>query len=190
MRQILETFGIGGYHGAGLSYIIFSLVLIVYFRKDLKNSLHAGNIYFLMFLESLFWAIIVYGMLLASQVFLSLGSGQRLLQQIVLSIGAGLYEELVFRVFLIHGIAKILEFLFKWEKVAQLTGAVIVSSVLFSGFHFVGAFGDIPSFSLFIARFVAGMVLGGIYVFRGFGIVAYTHSIYDLIILTQITQMN
>jgi len=40
---------------------------------------------------------------------------------------------------------------------------------------------------LFLLRFFAGIVLGALYFARGFGITAYTHSIYDLIVLIQIT---
>ena len=36
-------------------------------------------------------------------------------------------------------------------------------------------------------RFFAGILLGVIYFSRGFGITAWAHSIYDLIILTKIT---
>jgi hypothetical protein len=36
-------------------------------------------------------------------------------------------------------------------------------------------------------RFFAGIILGSLYLFRGFGITAYTHSIYDLIVLIRMT---
>jgi hypothetical protein len=36
-------------------------------------------------------------------------------------------------------------------------------------------------------RFLAGIALGILYCFRGFGIAAWTHSLYDLIVLTRIT---
>jgi len=190
MRQILESFGLSGYHGIGLTYVFLVTILLIANRKDLKRNLVAGNIYFFMLLESLVWAIILYGSLMATQILLSSGSGQRLIQQIVLSIGAGLYEELVFRVFLIHGIGKLLQFIFKWDKTAQLTGGIIIAAALFSGFHFLGSYGDVPSFDIFFMRFAAGLVLGLIYIFRGFGVVAYAHSIYDLIVLTQFMQLK
>ncbi|GIS72926.1 MAG: hypothetical protein CM1200mP10_25030 [Candidatus Neomarinimicrobiota bacterium] len=37
-------------------------------------------------------------------------------------------------------------------------------------------------------RFIAGIFLGIIYVFRGFGPAAYAHTVYDLIVLTLVTR--
>jgi len=54
-------------------------------------------------------------------------------------------------------------------------------------FHFVGDYGDVFSFNLFFIRFCAGILLGIIYALRGFGIAAYTHAIYDLVVLTMVT---
>jgi xanthosine utilization system XapX-like protein len=38
--------------------------------------------------------------------------------------------------------------------------------------------------NLFMIRFIAGVLLGIVYALRGFGIAAYTHTIYDLGVLT------
>ena len=70
-----------------------------------------------------------------------------------------------------------------WKKV----GAILLAAVVFSGFHFMGAYGDSPTINLFFIRIVAGIVLGGIYVLRGFGVAAYTHTIYDLFVLVKYT---
>ena len=43
------------------------------------------------------------------------------------------------------------------------------------------------SFTYPIYMFLAGIILGTIYFFRGFGITAWSHAIYDLIVLTRIT---
>ncbi|MEE8436708.1 MAG: CPBP family intramembrane glutamic endopeptidase, partial [Candidatus Neomarinimicrobiota bacterium] len=102
----------------------------------------------------------------------------------------GIYEEFVFRVILITILAKILKLIFQWNNSAQKAGAVIIAAVLFSLFHFLGDFGDPPDLGLFIIRFSAGIFLGVIYIFRGFGIAAYTHSIYDLLIMVQITTLS
>ncbi len=51
----------------------------------------------------------------------------------------------------------------------------------------MGEYGDFFSMELFLLRFFAGIILGVLYFFRGFGITAYTHSIYDLIILIRMT---
>ena len=64
---------------------------------------------------------------------------------------------------------------------------LIMSSAIFSIFHFFGSYGDTFSFPLFFVRFFAGIFLAMIYIFRGFGITAYAHSIYDLFVLVYIT---
>ena len=51
----------------------------------------------------------------------------------------------------------------------------------------MGEYGDYFTMELFLLRFFAGVLLGVLYNARGFGITAYAHSIYDLIVLIQIT---
>jgi membrane protease YdiL (CAAX protease family) len=121
------------------------------------------------------------------QTMLMSPSSKRLFQQIVLSLGAGIYEEFVFRVIMITGIATLLGLVFQWKQSAQYAGAVLIAAAIFSMFHFVGDYGDVFSFNLFFIRFCAGILLGIIYALRGFGIAAYTHAIYDLVVLTMVT---
>ena len=104
-----------------------------------------------------------------------------------LAIGAGIYEEFLFRVLLIAGLTRILGFIFLWKQLARKIVALIISGGIFSAFHFMGEYGDFFSMELFLLRFFAGIILGGLYLFRGFGITAYTHSIYDLIVLIRMT---
>jgi membrane protease YdiL (CAAX protease family) len=111
-----------------------------------------------------------------------------LTQQVVLAIGAGIYEEMLFRVLLIAGLASLFNLIFQWNKSVSQWAGMVLAAIVFSLFHFLGEFGDHFRFDLFFIRFIAGMILGTLYVFRGFGITAYAHSIYDLIVLTQITK--
>ena len=113
--------------------------------------------------------------------------GELLIQQITLAIGAGIYEEFLFRVVLILIISSILTMIFRWSKNNVNIIAIIISASVFSAFHFIGEFGDFFSFKVFMVRFLAGIFLGFLYLFRGFGITAWSYSIYDLIILTKIT---
>jgi hypothetical protein len=101
---------------------------------------------------------------------------------LVLSVGAGLYEELVFRVFLVGGIFGIFRVSGLSAKQAGVF-SVILASLVFSGFHYVGPYGDpwaIPSFTF---RFLAGIVFSGLFLLRGFGITAWTHALYDIFIV-------
>ena len=102
---------------------------------------------------------------------------------LMLSLGAGFYEELVFRVLLVGLL------LLGFERGAGLsrgwsvTLAVVVGALLFSAFHYVGPFGDHLALGSFTYRAVAGVLLSGLYVARGFGIAAWSHALYDVMLL-------
>jgi len=99
---------------------------------------------------------------------------------VVVALGAGIYEELVFRVLLVSGLTAIAQKVFGLHRVASTGMAVIVSAFLFSTFHYVGPFGDSFDPRSFLFRWAAGLLFSGLYVLRGFGITAYTHTLYDL----------
>ena len=84
-------------------------------------------------------------------------------------------------------LSQIIKFIFKWSLNFSRVVAMIISAGIFSSFHFLGEYGDYFSFNIFMIRFFAGIFLGMVYFSRGFGIVAWSHSIYDLIVLTKIT---
>jgi|3_EtaG_2_1085321.scaffolds.fasta_scaffold01248_13 hypothetical protein len=105
------------------------------------------------------------------------------LQKFALSLGAGLYEELFFRVILVSVLIWVFQKVFNNKNWAAITAAVILSAFLFSMVHYVGSMGDPFTLSSFAYRFVFGLMLNGIYVWRGFGIAAWTHALYDLMVL-------
>ena len=111
----------------------------------------------------------------------SLGTGTML----VLSIGAGLYEELVFRVLLVGGLFWILKRTFDRETSAYIVAA-IVGALLFSTVHYIGALGDPFTLWSFSFRFVFGLALNAIFLLRGFAVAAWTHSLYDVLVVTQL----
>ena len=125
--------------------------------------------------------------MLRAPEYLMTTKDEKLLQQVVLAIGAGIYEEFVFRVILITGFAYLLGLIFQWISIGKNIGSIILAAALFSAFHFVGPYGEDPSNYLFLIRFLAGVFLGVVYIFRGFGIAAYTHTIYDLFVLIKFT---
>tara|TARA_B100001029_G_C14615820_1_gene211454 strand:- start:107 stop:487 length:381 start_codon:yes stop_codon:yes gene_type:complete len=120
-------------------------------------------------------------------VLLMIPIGKAILQQVILAVGAGIYEEFLFRVLLISGLSSIIGFIFLWGEKGSNIAALIIAAAIFSGFHFMGEYGDYFTMELFLLRFFAGVILGILYYVRGFGITAYAHSIYDLIVLIQIT---
>lgn len=99
--------------------------------------------------------------------------------QLVVSLGAGIYEELLFRVLLVSGLIALAR-RFGWTRATAVAFAVIGSALIFSGFHYVGPYGDVLTLPSFTFRTVAGILLSGLYVARGFGITAWTHALYDV----------
>lgn len=104
------------------------------------------------------------------------------LQLYALSLGAGLYEELFFRVILVSGLFYLFRKIFR-QKNSAYVAAALISAVIFSGVHYVGNFADTWTLGSFLFRFLFGLTLNVIYVIRGFGCAAWTHALYDLIVV-------
>lgn len=104
-------------------------------------------------------------------------------QRVVLALGAGIYEEFVFRVIAVSGVAALVSLGLNWSKTGAYALGVLVSSVVFAWFHYVGVYGDVFQVRTFLLRTLAGVLLSVLYVLRGFGITAYAHIVYDFIII-------
>jgi membrane protease YdiL (CAAX protease family) len=100
---------------------------------------------------------------------------------IVLSIGAGIYEELVFRLMALTLLHLLLIDLFGMKRSIAYLLMVLVSSVLFASYHYLGSEPFI--WQTFVFRTAAGLYFGAIFVFRGFGITAGSHAAYDVLIV-------
>ena len=187
MRNILESFDIYGLYGLGLVFFLGLLVTYIFFIKENQQQEVNVNFLFIMLAESMLWSVVLYFLLFKFMVLLMNPVGKTILQQVTLAIGAGIYEEFLFRVLLIAGLSGILGFVFMWDKTFKNIIAVVLSGGIFSAFHFMGEYGDFFSMELFLIRFFAGLILGVLYIYRGFGITEYTHSIYDLIVLMRMT---
>lgn len=161
--------------------------VIVYQKRSQLHSLKIR--YFgLMLLECMIYAFalaIVINLILGWTFNLSSGGALNelsTLQLFALSLGAGLYEELFFRVILVSLLFYIFNKIFKGKN-TPYTVSVIVAALIFSGVHYVGEFGDIWSLTSFLFRFMFGLGLNLIYVKRGFGCAAWTHALYDIIVV-------
>ena len=100
---------------------------------------------------------------------------------IILSIGAGIYEELVFRLIALTVLHLILIDVLKVRKGLGYLMMVLISSVLFAGYHYLGA--EHFVWQTFVFRTGAGLYFGAIFVYRGFGITAGSHAAYDVLIV-------
>jgi Type II CAAX prenyl endopeptidase Rce1-like len=103
--------------------------------------------------------------------------------RVMLSVGAGLYEELLFRVALVAAIANGARLLLGISRVAAGTVATILGALIFSAFHYVGPYGEDWALQSFTFRAIAGLGFSALYLTRGFGITAWTHAIYDVLVM-------
>lgn len=108
-----------------------------------------------------------------------MGVGTRLM----LALGAGLYEELLFRVLLVGGLALGLRWLTGATRLLTGIVAAVVGALIFSAFHYIGEYGDPFELASFTYRAIAGLVFSGLYLIRGFGITAWTHALYDVYVM-------
>ncbi len=191
LQTLLAIGGIQGTMALALAALAAGCILIVLERRRRKVPLRVVP-FFAMAAESLLYAAalgIVVGsathwllhglpLALAQSPIASLSPAEAL----VLSLGAGLYEELLFRVIVVGG-------LFAALRGSGLTTgqagtlSVLAASVIFAGFHYVGPFGDPWELSSFLFRFLAGVLFSVLFLLRGFGITAWTHALYDVMVI-------
>jgi len=187
MRQILATFGIAGLYWVGAIFFIGFIITFILQRKYWEETQIHSDYFLLMMMESVAWSVLIYYLMSNVYLLLMNPTGSMLVQQVTLAVGAGIYEEFLFRVLLIAGISVILGFIFQWSDKSRNWAAMVIAAGIFSSFHFIGEYGDFFSFNIFMVRFLAGIVLGTLYFLRGFGITAWSHAVYDLIVLTRMT---
>ena len=187
MRQILAPFGITGLYWVGLIFFIGFIIAFILQRKYWEETQIHSDYFLLMMVESVGWSVLIYFFMSNVYLLLMNPTGSMLVQQVTLAVGAGIYEEFLFRVLLIAGISVILGFIFQWSDKTRNWAAMVIAAGIFSSFHFIGEYGDFFSFNIFMVRFLAGIALGTLYFLRGFGITAWSHAVYDLIVLTRMT---
>jgi Type II CAAX prenyl endopeptidase Rce1-like len=103
--------------------------------------------------------------------------------RVMLSLGAGIYEELLFRVIIAGALDVAARKVLGWRPWVAGTFAVLVSATIFSACHYIGPYGDPLRLDSFVYRLIGGCVFSALYLIRGFGITAWTHALYDLLVL-------
>jgi hypothetical protein len=175
---------------AGLTLAIglsFAAVLLVLGRE---HSLRTQR-FLLVALEGVLYAVAmrVCAGYVVGKLHLAGGveEGMSPLTGVVMSLGAGFYEELVFRVGLFGLGYRLLLPLFGAsvgpQRALFILAWAVLTSGLFSGWHYVGEFGDPFDLRSFVFRWVCGVVFTVIYAFRGFAPAVWTHTLYDVWVL-------
>jgi hypothetical protein len=109
--------------------------------------------------------------------------GQGMLTRVIMSLGAGVYEETVFRLGLLGGLAFLFERVFGVSRWVAALAAFLLSAAAFSAVHHLPPYGDPLTVGLFTFRLLAGIFFGLLFWFRGFAVAVYTHALYDVYVL-------
>ena len=166
--------------------------LVAFFVLHRKGGLR-WTVFPVMFVEAVLWGALLapfLGFLLTGRLAAPVlpTSFQGLGRKAVAAAGSGAYEEIVFRLGLLGGLYLIAVKVLATKRWPAAITALLVASVVFSVFHFVDPFTtdlfqsihwDWP---LFYFRLAAGAVLGALYLWRGLGIVAYAHAVYNILV--------
>src|SRR5438552_4963350 len=92
--------------------------------------------------------------------------------RLMVSLGAGIYEELLLRVLLVGALAAAARALLGWRPLTAGVAATFAGAAIFSAFHYLGPYGDRWQPYSFTFRLVPGLFVPGLYLARGFGILA------------------
>lgn len=166
-----------------------ALLILVAAWSILRRGVPWARVALVSMLEGTFYGLILGPVTSAMTVFVLdwqqvwLAAGRDLAPDIVSSLGAGIFEEALFRLGLLSVLALAFGALARAMRISPFAGlvpALLVSSVLFSWFHHIGPSHEVFVWNVFVFRAVAGVLLGLMFVFRGFAVCVYAHAVYDL----------
>ena len=184
---------VGGRYGPALFWVLLTVLGVVLIIRDRRH--HPGPLaartFVLMSAESCALAVVcgvVVGTITTRLVQALAIQGTDiahlpLATRVMLSLGAGLYEELLFRVVLVSALAWFARRVLNWRPLLAGAFAVIVGALVFSFFHYIGPYADQWQLFSFAYRAIAGVFFSALYLTRGFGITAWTHALYDILVL-------
>jgi membrane protease YdiL (CAAX protease family) len=189
LKQLFVALG-GSYGLRAFALVLFVTGLFLVGRDVRRSGAPAPRVYGGMMVESVVYALVLGVVASALTSFLltgrlALAQGGQLEQlpvsvQLMVSLGAGIYEELLFRVLLVAGLALLATRVFGWKPLSAGVFAAMLGALIFSAFHYIGPYGDPLQLETFTFRAIAGLLFSGLYLTRGFGIAAWTHALYDV----------
>jgi len=180
LRTLLSLVGVHSpfYLGIGLLLVIGAAIVL---RR--KGTRLEPQYFFYAVIESVVYALLLTYVLttITGHLMLAVGNGRSFHANLMLALGAGVYEEIIFRLFLFAGTAWVMTNTTRAHPVAIFMICAAFSSALFSAAHYMGA----ERFSWYAAiyRFLAGILFCLIYQLRGLGIAGWTHALYDCFLI-------
>ncbi len=185
---------LGAFAWSVISVVVLAACWVVWRARERARETarprFEGRYVWWLFGESAAWALVL---LVASLVFFrgvywnesvraaTDSPGLRIAAEVVFNAGAGVYEELVFRVFLVLVLALFFTKVVHLEKTQGGVAAAVAAALIFSLAHFGGAdpWGGAGFWPLFFFRAMAGLFFSLIFYFRSFGVAVAAHAFYD-----------
>ncbi len=177
--EVLLKRMLGIEYGLGL-ILVNSALLVTFLLVALRGPRSSIALLPFVLLESAIYALLLGPGLSLFRSFLCVVPPDRKLDAVILGLGAGLYEELLFRLVGVGASFVLLHRGLKVDRVWALVSSLLASSILFSAYHHVGDGGEPWSSSVFVFRFLAGLLLGWLFWLRGFGVATWAHALYDV----------
>jgi membrane protease YdiL (CAAX protease family) len=179
--RILSALSVRSLFGSALILVLCFVIWQLRTRASWKIK---PEMLWVLYLESLCFAFILlfsFGWI-TTHLSLSLSADHGGIANLVLYCGAGIYEELVFRAFLLGILIAVFDNFFHMKRTSAIATAVILGALLFSAFHYIGPSGDSFTVGSFLQRALGGLYFSVLYATRGFGVAAASHAIYDILV--------
>ncbi len=184
--------GLVGLHAAQVLNVAVLVALAVVLVRGNRSGVPNVLVAVVMVAEAAFYALLLHrsSVVLAQaaysearQVFFAINLHGHSPAELLLALGAGVYEELLFRLLMVGGGVLALKKVCMWSTRRSVTVCLIVSSLLFSAVHHIGPLGEPFSGYVFIYRAICGLLLGIVYLSRGFGVAVWTHALYNALVI-------
>ncbi len=181
LGKILEFFGTAVPHFAPVAVAIVLLGQHVAHKDAWKVY---PDVLGCMGIEAILWMLPLIALseltgLLASQ---DPSTAPRTFDMLMIAIGAGVYEEFIFRLAGLGLIGLILVDLMNIPRKVAVGVAIAITAIAFSLYH-PQTFRDGFQWIQFVFRALAGGYLAMVYLLRGFGIVTWSHILFNVYVV-------
>jgi hypothetical protein len=181
-RIIRVTLGWIGVEGSWLAGVLLLATLLVWHLRTQRSWLVRPYVPLLMIVES---AVLVLPLIVLHSLMLQIGGGgnnfrARLLQ----TFGAGLYEELLFRLYLVGGLM-LLAHQLRVRGPTVSVAIILIGGAVFAWCHFAPIGADAFGWPAFLHRMAAGAYLSFVFLRRGLGVAVGCHVLHNIILLMQ-----
>lgn len=177
---IVAAFGWIGVSGFWLPGVLLIAALLISHRLRRERWRVPPEVLPLMLVESV---VLVLPLLAMNMVLLiaAVGGPGSAVGRVVVSMGAAVYEELVFRYFLVGGLIWLATrvWKFRWQQAAWVV--VPLAALMFAQCHFEPVGGERYATLPYLLRFLAGIYLGIVFIGRGLGVTTGCHAAYNLL---------